>query len=109
MTLPGEFKDLERFAAWALPSESERSEKRLSSKMEEISEFYAAMHERMNAILAHLSRYQVNDMPEDAKQLLYLALSLAEVAPAVEWYNQPTVIDGFDRRRYRSCPVSGSA
>jgi len=109
MRLPEGFKDLERFAAWALPSEGERSEKRISSKMEAISEFYAAMHGRMNAILAYLSRHQVNDMPEDAKQLLYLALSLAEIAPAVEWYNQPTVIDGFDRRRYRSCPVSGSA
>ncbi len=108
MTLPEEWKDLERFGAWALPTETERSEKRLSSTMEEISEFYAAMHARMNAILPHLSRCDVNEMPEDAKQLLYLALSLAEIAPAVEWYNQPTVIDGFDRRRYRSCPVSGS-
>ena len=108
MTLPDEFKDLERFAAWALPTETERSEKRISSRMEEISEFYAAMHPRMNAILPHLSRYDVNELPEDAKQLLHLALSLAEIAPAVEWYNQPTVIDGFDRRRYRSCPVSGS-
>jgi hypothetical protein len=76
--------------------------------MEEISEFYAAMHPRMNEILPYLSRYDVNGMPDDAKQLLYLALSLAEIAPAVEWYNQPTVIDGFDRRRYRSFPVSGS-
>jgi hypothetical protein len=101
MTLPGEFKDLERFAAWALPTESERSEKRLSSKMEEISEFYGVMHARMSAILEHLSRYDVNEMPEDAKRLLHLALSLAEIAPAVEWYNQPTVIDGFDKRRYR--------
>jgi hypothetical protein len=107
MTLPEEFKDLERFAAWALPTESERSEKRLSSRMEEISEFYAAMHARMSAILPYLSRYDVNDMPEDARQLLHLALSLAEIAPAVEWYNQPTVIDGFDRRRYRS--MSGSS
>jgi hypothetical protein len=102
MTLPVEFEDLERFAAWALPTETERSEKRLSSKMEEISEFYAGMHERMNPILQYLSRYDVNAMPEDATQLLYLTLSLAEIAPAVEWYNQPTVIDGFDKRRYRS-------
>ena len=108
MTLPEEFKDLERFAAWALPTETERSEKRRSSKMEEISEFYAAMHARMNAILPYLSRHDVNEMPEDAKRLLHLALSLAEVAPAVEWYNQPAVIDGFDRRRYRAAPVSGS-
>jgi hypothetical protein len=109
MTLPEEFEDLERFAAaWALPTESARSEKRISSRMEEISEFYGAIHGRMNEILQYLSRHDVTAMPEDAKQLLYLALSLAEIAPAVEWYDQPTVIDGFDRRRYRSFPVSGS-
>jgi hypothetical protein len=102
MTLPEGFEDLERFAAWALPTESERSEKRLSGRMEEISEFYAAMHAQMGAILQHLSRYDVNEIPEDAERLLYLTLSLAEIAPAVEWYDQPTVIDGFDRRRYRS-------
>lgn len=102
MTLPKGFQDLERFAAWALPSESERSEKRISSRMEEISGFYTAMHARMSEILEHLSEHEVDEMPEDTERLLYLALSLAEVAPAVEWYDQPTVIDGFDRRRYRS-------
>jgi hypothetical protein len=101
MTLPKEFKDLERFSAWALPTETERSEKRISSNMEEISEFYAAMHARMGEILPYLRGHDVNEMPEQAKQLLDLALSLAEIAPAVEWYNQPTVIDGFDSRRYR--------
>jgi len=108
MTLPEEFRELERFAAWALPTESERSEMRISSRMEEISAFYDAMHAQMGAILPYLGRFDVNEMPEDAKQLLYLTLSLAEIAPAVEWYDQPTVIDGFDRRRYRSAPVSGS-
>ena len=29
-----------------------------------------------------------------------LTLSLAEVAPAVEKFNQPTVIDGFDFKRF---------
>jgi hypothetical protein len=102
MTLPGEFEELERFSAWALASENERSERRLSSTMEEISEFYAAMHAQMGAILSYLGRHDVAEMPEDAKQLLDLTLSLAEIAPSVEWYDQPAVIDGFDRRRYRS-------
>jgi len=102
MTLPELFADLERFAAWALPTETERSEKRISSRMEEISDFYAAMHARMGEILEYLKGHDADEMPDEAKQLLHLALSLAEIAPAVEWYNQPTVIDGFDKRRLRS-------
>jgi hypothetical protein len=39
-------------------------------------------------------------MPEDTRRLFYLALSLAEVATAVELYKQPDVIDGFDPARF---------
>jgi hypothetical protein len=35
------------------------------------------------------------DLPEDAQRLSNLALMFAEVAPAVEFYQQPAVIDGF--------------
>jgi hypothetical protein len=29
------------------------------------------------------------------RNLLNLCLSIAEIAPAVEWYGQPQVIDGY--------------
>ena len=45
-------------------------------------------------------RVPFDEMPEDARNLFYLTLSLAEVAPAVELFRQPTVIDGYDVKRF---------
>ena len=106
--LPDQFKDLEPFVSpWALATETERNRKRLSSPMEEIQAFYKAMMLRMEAVMEYLGQFPLNEkpekagkMPEDARRLFYLALSLAEVAPAVELYNQPGVIDGFDPARF---------
>jgi hypothetical protein len=33
-------------------------------------------------------------------RLFLLSLSLAEVAPAIENFNQPSVIDGYDFKRF---------
>ena len=100
--LPGQFTDLEPFIGWALAKESERTRKRLSSAMEEIQAFYDAMLPRMEAIFDYLNQFPLEQMPEDAKPLFYLTLSLAEVADAVELYKQPGVIDGFDPYRFVS-------
>ena len=101
---PEEFRDLMPFSGWALSTERERSEKRISSPMEEISEFYGAVQPRIEAILEYLNQFDLKEMPGDQKHLMHLVLSFAEVATAVEWYDQPTVIDGFDRRRYHAVP-----
>lgn len=88
--LPEQFKALEPFASeWALASESERNKKRRSSAMEEIRAFYGAMLPRMDQIIAYLNRYPLDEMPEDAKRLFYLALSFMEVSPAVELFGEP--------------------
>lgn len=98
--LPDEFKDLERFAGWALPTEGERNHKRLHSEMSEIQSLYDTMVPRMGAIMEYLNAFLIDDMPEDAQRLFHLTLSLAEVAPAVEFYQQPRVIDGFPAERF---------
>lgn len=103
--LPEEFADLEAFVtAWALPSEIARRTKRLASTMEEIQAFYDAMLARGEAILRHLESLEragaPDAIPEASQRLLYLMFSLAEVAPAVEVFKQPSVIDGFDAARF---------
>ena len=99
--LPESFQDLEPFAsAWALATERERSRKRLSSSMEEIQAFYAALLARMEAVIAYLDQFPLDSMPADAQRLMYLTLSLAEVAPAVELFKQPNVVDGYDAARF---------
>jgi hypothetical protein len=98
--LPEGFQDLEKYAAWALPSERERNRKRLSSSMPEIQELYDALVPRMEEMIGYLNQQSLDNMADDARRLFHLSLALAEIAPAVEFYQQPDVIDGFPPDRF---------
>lgn len=102
--LPTGFETLEPFVAdWVLADAVARMGKRQASAMDEIRAFYEAMLPRGEAALAYLRQFQLDELPPEAERLLKLMLSLAEVAPAVEWYGDPRVYDGFpiERIRYR--------
>jgi hypothetical protein len=98
--LPEHFVALEPFLEWALATEGERVARRQSVGMPAIKDFYAAMMARIEEILTFLEGYPTEKSPADVNRLFLLTLSLAEVAPAVEKFNQPTVIDGFDFKRF---------
>ena len=98
--LPESFRDLEPFIAWALATESERMSKRQTSGMVEIQEFYDAICPRMSEVIAYLNDFALDAMPHAATQLMYLTLSLAEIAPAVENFGQPREPDTFDPFRF---------
>ena len=97
--LPDEFQDLAPFLEWALASEQERSAKRQACTIKEIKTFYSAMLQRLEEILTYLDHYPIENVPADADTLFRLTLSLAEVAPAVENFGQPGVVDGYDVKR----------
>ena len=102
--LPEGFEPLEPFVAeWALPDAVARMSKRQASSIEEIRVFYQAMLPLGERALEHLRGFQLGELPPASERLLKLMLSLAEVAPAVEWYDDPKVYDGFpiERIRYR--------
>jgi hypothetical protein len=99
LLLPTQFHDLEQWMAWSLVTEPERSRKRQASTMSDIKAFYAAMLARMEEVLPYLDQFSMEALPEDATRLFYLTLSLAEVAPAVEQFGQPSVVDGYDVKR----------
>lgn len=102
--LPSGFEALEPFVAdWALEDAVARMTKRQSSGMEEIRGFYDAMLPMGEPALTYLRQFQLGELPAEAERLLKLMLSLAEMAPAVEWYDNPRVYDGFpiERIRYR--------
>ena len=86
--------------AWSLETEGERSDHRQASAMEDITAFYEAMLARMEEVLSYLEQFSLEELPDDAKRLFYLTLSLAEVAPAVEQFGQPSVVDGYDIKRF---------
>jgi hypothetical protein len=93
MTLPAEFDDLEPFAGWALPGERARYQKRLASSMEEMQAFYDAALPRLDAICAYLDRFPIDDLPDDAKHLLWLGCALVNVSFPVEVWRQQRVPD----------------
>jgi hypothetical protein len=97
--LPEQFSDLESLIEWSLPTERARNAKRRSSSMEQLKHFYDTMLPRTEAVLEHLDKFPLEQMPEQERRLLYLALSLAEVANAIELFKNPSVIDGFDPDR----------
>lgn len=103
-SLPSGFEALEPFVTdWALADAVARMAKRQASAMAEIRGFYDAMLPLGEPALVYLRQFQLGALPPEAEVLLKLMLSLAEIAPAVEWYDDPRVYDGFpiERIRYR--------
>jgi hypothetical protein len=98
--LPSGFSDLERFAEWSLPSSVERNKKRLGSSMDEITSLYNALVPRIADMLGYLDQFSLQEMPQDARRLMFLALSLAEVSLAVELFHEPKVTGGCDPARF---------
>ena len=100
--LPDEFADLERFAErWSLRTEPERWAQRHACSIDEMRDFYEAVSARLNAVLAYCDRYPLHELSEEARNLLYLALSFAMISFPVEVWNQPRIPDvggaGLDR------------
>ncbi|WP_419845582.1 hypothetical protein [Candidatus Poriferisocius sp.] len=91
--LPADFTDLEPFADWALDTWRERYEKRLDSTMAEMQAFYDAMMPRLSEILDYCDAFDLDDLPDDARNLLLLAFSLCEASFPVEAWRQPRVPD----------------
>ena len=101
-TLPAGFEALEPFVAeWVLPDSLARMAKRRASNMDEIKAFYNAAIAQAEGALNHLRAFPLGDIPPAEERLLKLMLALAEVGPAVEWFDSPHVYDGFEATKVR--------
>ena len=99
--LPAGFDDLARFTEkWILPTEAARHHTRLNSTFEELKDIYDTMLPRMDAVIAHLDKYKLGDMPEAENNLMELAFSFMEVTTAVELFKRAG-IRGFDPTRLK--------
>ncbi|SEK00708.1 hypothetical protein SAMN05518849_1264 [Sphingobium sp. AP50] len=98
--LPKQFDELQVHAGWCLATETERNIRRHACTIEELRAFADAVLPRVPQIVAYLDRQPLDAMPDVDKPLFHMLLSLAEIAPAVESYHQPAVIDGYDSRRF---------
>ncbi|QLL10513.1 hypothetical protein H0P51_26905 [Mycobacterium vicinigordonae] len=91
--LPNEFADLESYADWCLPTEPQRYAKRLASSMVEMRAFYDAITPRAEEALAYCDKFPLDDLPEDALNLMHLLYSMIMVSFPVECWKQPRVPD----------------
>jgi len=100
--LPSEFAELEPYAEkWCLATEAERWDARMSSSMEEMQAYYDAIFPRVTEAIAYCDTFPLDNMPDDAANLLRLVYSFIIVSFAVELWHQPyvpgTLGTSFDR------------
>ncbi len=92
--LPSEFSELEPFAAtWCLAGEEERYRQRLASTMDEMQAFYDAVVPRADEAMTYCDRFPLDDLPDQARHLLYLLFSMVMVSFPVEAFGQPHIPD----------------
>ncbi|MEV0354647.1 hypothetical protein AB0H71_01125 [Nocardia sp. NPDC050697] len=95
--LPPAFAEFERFApTWCLATESERWNRRLASSMAELTDFYDAFFPRLDDAIVYCDKFPLDDLPDDALNLLHLIYSLVQAAMAVEIFQQPAPVDSAD-------------
>ncbi len=92
--LPADFADLEPFAkTWCLATEPERFAQRLAASMDEMQAFYDAVTARYEDAMSYCDRFPLDDMPDDAKNLMHLLYSMVMVSFPVECWGQGAVPD----------------
>ena len=92
--LPAPFSDLEPFAAtWCLATEPERFAQRLAIPMDETQAFYDAITTRAEEAIAYCDGFPLDDMPDEAQNLLHLLYSMVMVSFPVECWGQARVPD----------------
>lgn len=93
MPLPTDFADLAPYADWDLATEPERYAKRLASTMPEMQAFYDTAFPRLEDATTYLDKFDLNDLPDDARSLMHMMQSLVMVSFPVEAWKQPRVPD----------------
>lgn len=103
ISLPQDFADLQPFAdKWAKPTEYERAAERRSATPEQLKAFYDVALRRLPEILERADRHPLGNITGADRHLFHIALSLAEVAPHVEFYkSDPRVPFAFREERLR--------
>jgi hypothetical protein len=91
--LPEQFADLAPFTDWIFDTWRPRYEKRLASTMDEMQAFYDAAFPRAEAAIEYLDQFALDELPDDALNLMRVLYSLISISFAVEAWRQPNVPD----------------
>lgn len=95
--LPSAFAELEDYAqTWCLATETERWNARVNASMPQLRDFYDAFFPRLEEAIDYCDKFPLDNVPEDALNLLHMIYSLIMVAMAVEIMHQPAPVDAAD-------------
>jgi len=102
VSLPPSFESLAHLAGeWAYATESARREKRATSSMPVLNEYYNLVGPLVPAIADHLDTFAVSTpLPEPERRLFQLAQMYMEVAWAVEFVGEPEEPGQVPRQRW---------
>lgn len=105
--LPSAFAELEKYAQqWCLATETERWNARIASTMPEMREFYDAFFPRLEEAIEYCDKFPLDNLPDDALNLLHMIYSLIMVAMAVEIMHQPAPVSAADAVMIRTVEPS---
>ena len=95
--LPSAFAELEDYAQiWCLATETERWNARVNASMPQLRDFYDAFFPRLEEAIDYCDKFPLDNVPEDALNLLHMIYSLIMVAMAVDIMHQPAPVDAAD-------------
>ena len=95
--LPAQFAEFETYAqTWCLATESERWARRMATDMPELVAFHDAFLPRLDEAIDYCDKFPLDELPDDAVNLLHLVYSLVMVAMAVEIFQQRKPTDSAD-------------
>ncbi|OBK83263.1 hypothetical protein [Mycobacterium sp. 1165178.9] len=95
--LPSAFAELEDYArTWCLATETERWNARVNASMPQLRDFYDAFFPRLEEAIDYCDKFPLDNVPDDALNLLHMIYSLIMVAMAVEIMHQPAPVDAAD-------------
>lgn len=100
--LPERFETLEPYLGWALTTEKERTEKRLTCSMEELNAYYNVMLPRLEDVIHYIDENPFDALSEDRRLLINMALSVVEMCCLVERYKRLDRVVAMDPSRFVS-------
>lgn len=103
IAVPPGFEPLRAFAKWNLATADARAQARRAASSAELQAFYDGVLPHLAAILDACDAFPLGALPENHRALFNIALSMAEVAPHVEFYKgDPGVPHAFEETRFRA-------
>jgi hypothetical protein len=101
--LPPEFADLDHYVdSWALNSEQDRFERRISSRLEDVKAFNDAMFERIDAVICYLNTQPLHSPEPQVVCLMNIAKAYMETSHPVDLLWKTTdLADAFPSVRFQ--------